>query len=236
MSGTTYTLRVVNNSGDLWDMCVYQVDPDIAVSNVMSLAWFTKTASDSTTVTFKWTIDYSFVWSETGQLLPGVYFDATQVWPADPQIVGTSTKDKAGNQVGFGYKNGAFSFTSTPTPNAQQGSLYVRQDDSIPKDTASVGIGMGGSGTFAVQAKPNVNLNFKPHPVYYLAAGQYHQGEVLDIGAINNPTDVRFPANIYSMTAVLDEANRWTVSPTKGLNSRDYKRVIAQRDELAGAH
>ena len=219
--GTEYTLRVVNLSPRLWDMCVYQVDPDLGVPDVMSLAWFTKSAHSSTTVTFRWTIDYSFVWAETGTLVPGVLFDATQSWPADPTIVGPATKSRAGNQVGFTREAGAHTFTSTPTSGAQAGSLYVKQDGTISDGSASVGVGMSGSGTFVTQAGPNINLTFSPHPVYYLAAGTYLQGEVLDIGSMTNPIDIRFPANVYSMTAVLQENNTWRVNRTSEVNARE---------------
>jgi rhizosphere induced protein len=236
MSGTTYTLRVVNKSNSQWDMCVYQVDPDIGLPNVMSLAWFSKSAHDGTSVTFRWTLDYSFIWAETGQLVPGVYFDATQIWPADPTIVAPATAQKAGNQVGLTKSDGAFTFTSTPTPGASSGSLYIKQDGTIPSNRVSVGVGMSGSGTFAVQGKPNINLNFTPHPVYWLAAGSFAQGEVLDIGSINNPTDIRFPANVYSLTAVLDERNEWSVKSTEQVNARDHKRIVGQhRNQMAGS-
>lgn len=235
MSGTTYTLRVINDSDSLWDMCVYQVDPDIGVPKVMSLAWFTKPAMPTTTVTFTWTVDYSFIWCETGQLIPGVYFDASQHWPADPKVVRASTPAIAGNQIGFTDDKGAFTFTSTETPGAREGSLYVNQDGTIPPNKVSVGLGMSGAGTYAVQGKPNVHLNFTPHPVYWLAAGTFTTGEVLDMGEINNPVAITFPVNTYSLTATLDQSDLWTVNQTAQVNARDHKRPAAQhRNQLAG--
>jgi hypothetical protein len=237
MAGTQYTLRVINNSTNFADMCVYQEDPDIGVPNVLSLAWFAKPAQPTTTVVFRWTIDYSFVWSETGTLIPGVYFDASQVWPADPSVLGTSSPSKGGNQIGFSHPSaGAYTFTSTPSTGAQKGSLYIKEDSNIPLKRASVGIGMSGAGTFAVQSQPNLNLTFTPHPIYYLAAGTFTQGEVLDIGSVTNPTDIRFPANVYSMTATLGEDNAWSVTPTRGLNALEHKQVVtARRRALSGA-
>jgi len=235
MAGTQYTLRVINKSSNLVDMCTYQKDPDIGVPNVMSLAWFAKPAHPTTTVVFRWTVDYSFVWSETGKLIPGVFFDASQIWPADPSVLGVSSDTRAGNQIGLSHASGAYNFTSTPTPGAQVGSLYVKEDASIPLKQASVGIGMSGSGTFVVQSQPNLNLSFTPHPVYYLAAGTYTQGEVLDIGSITNPTPIRFPAGIFSLTATLNEDNTWSVNPTSGLNALEHKQVISARRELITA-
>jgi hypothetical protein len=235
MAGTQYTLRVVNNSTNFVDMCVFQDDPDIGVPDVMSLAWFAKPTYPTTTVVFRWTVDYSFIWSETGTLKPGVFFDASQTWPADPSVVGLSSQTKPGNQIGFSHPSAdAYTFTSTPVPGAQTGSLYIKEDPNLPLKRASVGIGMSGSGTFAVQAQPNMNLTFSPHPKYYLAAGTYSQGEVLDIGSITNPAEIRYPAGVFSLTAVLQEDNTWRIEQTSKSNAIGFKHVIAkQRSKLA---
>ncbi|MCS7484053.1 hypothetical protein ACFFQW_31495 [Umezawaea endophytica] len=237
MTGTQYTLRVVNNSTNFVDMCMYQEDPNLGVPNVVSLAWFAKPAYETTTVVFRWTVDYSFVWSETGELIPGVYFDASQTWPADPSTVGTSTDTKAGNQIGFSHPSpNAYTFTSTPFPGAKVGSLYVTENPNVPLRRSSVGIGMSGAGTFAVQAQPNLNLTFTPHPVYYLAAGTYSQGEVLDIASMTNPTDIRFPDGVFSMTATLTKNNSWVVNDTPAANALEHKQSLTDRRRvLAGA-
>ena len=227
MPGTQYSLRVVNQSTNFVDMCVYQDDPDLGVPDVMSLAWFAKPAYPSTTVNFRWTIDYSFVWSETGELIPGVFFDASQVWPADPSVVKPSTADTAGNQVGYAHPSrSAYTFTSTPTSGAKVGTLYVKEASDLPLKQASVGIGMSGSGTFAVQAQPNMNLTFTPHPVYYLAAGTFAQGEVLDIGSITNSVRIAFPPGTFSMTATLQADNTWKVQNSALVNALSYRDEI----------
>lgn len=234
MAGNKYTLRVVNNSGSFYDMCVYQVDPDIGVPNVMSLAWFSKPAADTTAVTFQWEIDYSFVWSEIGKLLPGVLFDATQAWPANPDTLGISTKDTAGNQIALSKANNAYNFESigiSGTP--QRGSLYVRELENLPLGEASVGIGMSGSGTFAVQARNNATLTFTPHPVYWLAAGTYAQGEVLDIGEMTDPASIEFGVNNYSMTAILQPDNKWKVEKTNKVNFADIKSGMNRRVQIS---
>ncbi|WP_202919386.1 hypothetical protein [Saccharothrix deserti] len=216
-------------STNLVDMCVFQKDPSIGVPDVMSLAWFAKSSHPTTQQTFRWTIDYSFVWSETGTLKPGVFFDASQTWPADPGVVKPSTPTVAGNQIGFGRPEGAYTFTSAPTPGAEAGTLYVKQGSDLPLRQASVGIGMSGAGAFAVQAQPNLNLNFTPHPTYFLAAGTYQQGEVLNVGTITNVLPVEFPPNVYSMTATLNPDNSWTLVSTAEINALDTKDEIAER-------
>jgi rhizosphere induced protein len=203
-----YTLTAINNSTNSGNFCVFQQDPDLGVSNVLSLAWFSKFAFPSTTIKFSWTIDYNFVWSETGVLTPGVLFDASQTFNADLQN---------SNQITLTYAGGYNFINQTRGPNP--GILYIKEDSTIPPKQASVGIGMSGFGTFVVQAQPNLNLNFSPHPRYYIAFGNFIQGEVLDISEMTNVAEVAFPTNVYSMTAILGADNAWTVKSTAALNA-----------------
>jgi hypothetical protein len=209
MPGVIYSLTFVNNSSNTWDAAVYQKDPDLGVPNVQSLAWFTKTAAPTTKLVFTWTINYSFIWSETGQLVPGVQFNASQDWPADLSTT---------NQVSF-TKSPAYTFQNQ-TQGPAAGTLYISQDNTIPSKVASVGIGMSGAGVFAVQAQPNLQATFVPHPQYWITFGQFTQGEVLDIGQITSKAaNVKYPFNVYSMTAILGPDNKWTVNPTSSVNA-----------------
>lgn len=203
-----YSLVFFNNSSQTGSACVYQQDPDISIPNVMSLAWFAKAAAPTTKILFTWAIEYDFVWSETGSLVPGVIFVASQTWDADLQ---------SENQVTFTRQGGAYTFQGQQ-PGPRSGSLYITEDGSIPANQASVGIGMSGFGTFAVQAQPNTNLIFTPQPQYWITFGNYVQGEVMDITSVNNPARIQFPPNVYSMTAILNPDNTWTILPTADAN------------------
>jgi rhizosphere induced protein len=205
-NGVNYNLVFKNNSTNAWDACVYQTDPDLANFEVQSLAWFTKAAASTTTVKFQWQIDYSFTWDETGILQPGVVFDASQLWPAD-----LSTK----NAITLTHENTPVSEYYTfagQTAGPNEGSLYVYTDSSIPSNVASVGIGMSNAGTFAVQAQPNLNLIFTPHPTYWITFGSFEQGEVLDITEITNSAEIVFPPGVTTMYATLNPNNTWTIS------------------------
>jgi hypothetical protein len=70
---------------------------------------------------------------------------------------------------------------------------------------------MSNAGTFAVQAQPNTNLVFTPHPDYWLTVGTFRQGQVLDVEQITNEAAVPFDAT-FSMQAVLDSQNNWTIT------------------------
>lgn len=202
---TQYSLTVTNNSTQFQDLCVYQKQVDLGVPNAVSLAWLTAPAWPNTTVTFTWSLDYSFMWSQIGSLKPGVTFLAQQIMDADPESL-------TSNQVQFDYRNGAFTFVpGSAAGNAELGSLYIRELAGIPANTATVGIGMSNAGTFAVPAQPNTNLVFTPHPEYWVTAGTFTQGQVLDIEQITNELAVPYDAT-FSMQAVLDSQNNWTVN------------------------
>jgi hypothetical protein len=207
-----YSILFVNNSGNAGSACVYQQNPNAGDPNVMSLAWFAKYAFPTTKISFQWTVDYDFIWSQTGTLVPGIIFMASQVWPADLSTA---------NLVTLTCVGGAYTFknqTAGPTP----GNLYINQDETIPPKQAAVGIGMSGAGTFAVQAQPNWNLTFTPPavPQYWITFGNFTQGEVIDTAGLTNAVQIQFPVNTYSMTATLNADNTWTVQPTYTMNAR----------------
>jgi hypothetical protein len=198
-----YSILFANQSSNTGDVCIYQTSPNIDNPNVMSLAWLTKAAHPTTNVKFNWSIDYDFEWAETGELVPGVVFEASQVWAAN------LTNQ---NSVRLNYLQGAYTFDNL-SQTGEEGKLYIEESSTIPLKEASVGIGMSGKGTFAVQAQPNLNLVFTPHPTYWITFGNFIQGEVLDITEISNSLQVDFPPNVYTMVATLGQDNTWSVAP-----------------------
>ena len=198
---TQYSVTVANNSVNTGAICIYQTSPDISDPRVMSLAWFSKVAHPKTKVQFDWGIDYSFVWDETGVLIPGVTFDASQTLPASLT---------SNNQVTLSYSAGAFEFEQQTT-GGKNGTLYITNDSSLPLNQASVGVGMSGAGTFVVQAQPNINLTFTPHPTYWITFGNYTPGQVLDVGQITNKQQLEFAPNTYSLNVQLKSDNTWSL-------------------------
>lgn len=209
MSNQKMHLHFVNDSTNKGDVCVFQSDPNLGVKNVFSLAWFTKATEPTTKVKFTWEILYNFVWCETGVLQPGVKFDASQAWPANLQT---------NNKVTFTRPQNAYTFKDQ-MKGEPTGSLIIQQDNTIPLKQASVGIGMSGQGTFAVQAQPRLKLTFSPKPKYWIAFGTYEEGQVLDIQQITDKAEIVYDPGIYSMTAILNNDNSWTIKPTKEINA-----------------
>ncbi|MBS2967052.1 hypothetical protein KGA66_28725 [Actinocrinis puniceicyclus] len=198
---TAYSLMVENNSSNRVDFCMFQTPPDLGRVDVNTLAWFVEPAYPTTTVNFQWDTSYSFVWSDAGPLSPGVRFTASQVWDADPM-------DSQLQAVRLFYGDGAYTFGRlAPSAARYAGSLYVEQGDDVPLRGGSVGIGMSGSGTFAVDSQPNQHLVFEPHPEYWLVAGSFERGQVLDVAQMSTALKIEYFGARTSMTVSLGMDN-----------------------------
>ncbi len=213
---TTYTLNVVNNAKEDWDIFTFQKNPTSSLNSpkLSSLAWFTKYAASSSKVTFQWDLSYNLMWSEQGALVPGVRFQANQSFPADPFATGSANAGKAGRQATLTYdaENDYFRFTDGPTvPGSTAGTLYVACDGTVPNGRASVGIGMSNAGTFAMPALTNITAGFTPEPTYFVAAAVEMQvGQVLE-DEVSNAVELEF-AEVTTLTATFNANHTWTVT------------------------
>ena len=189
---TQYSLTCINNSNLTGSFAVFQQPPS-GVGNVFALAWLARPAAPHAQVTFQWTLDLSFMWSNTGVLKPGVVFRPSQVVAAHPEshnFIRLATDAHGKTHFTPAHSDGPVgSFTIEQGPNVKPGH--------------AVGVGMSGSGTFALQAVPNTTAGFTPHPEYWVTFGQYAPGQVLDIGTITNTVEVTYPDSIASRTVTL---------------------------------
>ena len=197
---TQYQLQIHNSASFNGQFCVYQKDPDIEQMGAMNLAWFAKGAHTGTAVTFKWDINYNFVWSETGNLTRGVIFKASQTLDCDLKL---------NNKVTFKHDDNGYYFTDQTTDAAHEGNLIIVEDSSIPANEASVGIGMSGFGTFAWNGEPNVTQTMSPHPEYWVTYGNYKPGEVLDMQQLSFPLQLNYPIGKYIATVEFKADNSW---------------------------
>ncbi len=201
-TGTPYKLTLINKSASPGTLYVYQQLPNQQSANVFSLAWFASPYQivPGAQIQFQWTIDYTFVWGQTGTIQPGVTFSAGQTIDADPSSINTTT------------------FSTSPGPNLSpavagppSGSLIINDAANVPNNSFSVGIGMGSAGTFVTMAGPNLIHTFTPTPTYWIAAGTHVQvGTVLDITTVTQNLQVQFPVNVYAVTCELNTSNQWT--------------------------
>mgnify|MGYP007111633107 CR=1 FL=1 len=209
---TQYTLRVNNDSALAGNICVYQTfDEQKTMANLFSLAWFSKGCNPRTQVKFAWSIDYAFCWSETGKLVPGVTFDASGILSADPSLIGP-------NSTGFTHNDFGYQFIPPTTETAPVGTLGIFTDKTVPVNKAAVGIAMSGSPSLAVQAGPNLDFTFVPHPRYWLCFGQYIEGAVIDLNQITHVQEIQFGPSEYAMYATLQADNTWKVDNAVGYN------------------
>jgi len=204
-----YSIVFQNNSSNFGNAAVYQTDANIGVPNVMSLAWFSQSAYPTTNIVFDWDVDYSFVWGETGVLIPGVTFSASQTWAADPVTANQIDLTFAGQPTLVTPP--AFTFTNL-TAAGTAGSLTIAQDGTIPMNLGSAGLAVSGSPAFVAPAQPNINLVFTPHPSYWITFGNYTPGQVLDVESITNSAQIPFPPNVYTMYATCNADNSWSIT------------------------
>ena len=198
-----YSLECKNNSSATWTFYVYQKMPE-QPSEIFSLAWFASPfrIAPGNSITFSWSIDYSFVWGSVGELRPGVRFNASGVVPA--QLNGN-------NQTTFTYIDDAPQF-KPPTTGGQEGSLTINLASNVPNRGFSTGIGMSGQGTFVQRALQNTTQTYTPEPEYFVAAGsQMQMGQVL-ASTLTEGSKVEFPSNVFERTAILGEDNKWSIS------------------------
>ncbi|AXG69899.1 hypothetical protein KORDIASMS9_02127 [Kordia sp. SMS9] len=203
---TKYEVIFINNSSYLGDVCIFQEYPNINDPNFMTLAWIAKKTNPDVTDTFTWDADPCFVWCETGELVSGITFSSSQVVKAEIE---------ENNTITFTKKDGAFQFINLETGKNVDGKLYIICDNTIPLNQASVGIGMAGSATFVAQAAPNLMYGLDTRSSYKITFGNFTQGEVIDPNKLYQTASIDFPVNVYSMTAILNADNTWTIAPTE---------------------
>lgn len=203
-----YSLNINNNSNHVGDICIYTTASDSHLSdNLTSLAWFNKRAHKGTSVAFSWELDYSFVWSETGKLTPGVSFIASQMIRADP-----SQHNRYNPNVAYFDKmEGAYCFAfDTHGKTTEKGRLGIYTGSSVAEAGASIGIAIGGKAALVVDATPNFSFTFLPNVKYWVAFGNFEEGVVLDLNSMTNVYEIAFPINEFSKTLTLAPDNTWS--------------------------
>jgi len=203
-----FQLRMVNQSAQPWVFYVYQSLPPAASADWFSLPWFASPfkIQVGNQIAFRWQVTYDFVWSASGKLIPGVTFDAGGGQPADPD---------GNNNTTFSDDPDSGPGLSAPQPGDPSGTLLIKDARTVPNNTFSVGIGMSGTGTHAVQAGTNLTHAFTPTPTYFVAAGSglIQLGTVLSIETITQSAEARFPPAVKNLIATLGQDNTWTVAP-----------------------
>lgn len=197
---TKYSLDVKHNGTTYGDFCIYQTDEG-GKDDIRSLVWFKKSAHPGTQLRFEWGIDYGISWSETGSLIPGVIFRASEDRSVDPS-------DENNNTVEFAKDLDAFHFKESSNPT-DSGKVGIVCADNIPAAIASIGLSMSGRAALARPAHPSLKYTFIPHPRYWIAFGSFEEGEVLDLNRMTQKYEIDFPVNQYERSIELTSNNTW---------------------------
>ncbi len=200
----TYTVNFFNNSHQAWSMCLFQKVPE-GTAGIRPLAWFAQFTLPAQQSRVLWDVDYSLFWSVTGKLAPWII-----VTPAQMLHAGLSQNNIVTLTC---YENGLLNFIDQKT-GGTAGALTIVSDSTVPSDQASVGIAMADFPVFAAQAVANTGFAIVPNPDYWVAIGNFQQGQVLDYGELTNKAQVVFPPGVYTMNATLNPDNTWTIAPS----------------------
>ena len=195
-----YSVTVDNKANHSDYFMIYQDNPSSWTPSALALVWFAKFSNPGGKVRFTWSVEWGFSWAETGTLTPGIEFIPSELFDAS----------SGHNMVTFDYQGGVYRF-SNPASGPDPSRLYLNESAGIPMSShASVGVAMAGHTVYAAQARPNMQLVLSAHPRYYLAYGNYQQGEVIDANTISNPLALVFPTGVYALNTTLNADGSWS--------------------------
>jgi rhizosphere induced protein len=218
-----YTLTVLNQNSRFQQFALFQTIPDIIgpSTNPISLAWMIGSAAPGSITNpsrskFVWFIDYSattgYIQELGTTLRPRTFNTATD---AAVMVDGPNTLDAT--YVGT-FPNGAPYFPTDPKVGPK-GLIIVKSDATIPtavqqaslQTSINVGIAMNGRPTVAVQLLPNLTYQFTPRPSYFILAGSYVQGQVIDTATSTQAYPVVY-SGVTDSTVVFTEWNQFQPS------------------------
>ena len=217
----TYKLKVTNNSLSPMVFAIYQKAPQNTINQIYTLAWLCAYAAKGVTVNFTWQLEYNAIWSQPGKHLQnGVICDCSQTKlksaVTSSQIINIDVNDS--NTVSLSYLKtyNTYSFGNAESKTEGKNTIYTNCDASVPNSiaapassVAAIGIGMSGSGTFITGTQTNKEFEWliPSQPKYYLIAGNFNKGEILDINNIkNNALDISYNG-VLSRSAILNSNN-----------------------------
>jgi hypothetical protein len=208
----TYSLTVINNSEiDRPTFAVFATLPASSSYDTLNLAWLTQPIDATNQYVFTWDITWGFSWSAQGTAA-GYQWAGSGRLAADPNSTTECTAD-------FSY-NGDFQLLpATGKPNGN--TLWIKDSPTVPlRDTkpSSVGVTLSGKSACVTDAGPNLNQTYTLHPTYYIDAGQYVAGQMVDGSSVSAFQTLAYTGGNTALTATLNQDNTWTVKNSSQLN------------------
>lgn len=198
----TYKLRVVNDSGSKTDFAVYQVDPGFSAAAV-PLVWQDVPLNANAETGLSWNLDYSFSLSNSVDLKPGALYRPVQTLSVSP---GAPREDRAD----LTDSHGVLGMHRSPSMQSD-GTLSLYTAKAIPTGDGSMALGMAGRPASVLKVEPNQTLTFSPHPSYWITAGTFIEGEVINPRTVSDALHLNFGRDGL-ITVTLHLGGRWTVS------------------------
>lgn len=206
----TYSLTVINNSEiDRPTFAVFATLPMSSSYKSFNLAWLTQPINAGNHYTFTWNLTWGFCWSAQGTQA-GYQWAGGGSLPADPNSVTECSAE-------FTY-NGDFQLM--PTSGKPNGStLWIKDSASLPNDQASsVGVTLSGKSACVTDAGRNLHQTYTLHPTYYIDAGQYVEGQMVDGSSVTDFQQLAYTNGNTALTATLNLDNTWNVSNSAQVN------------------
>jgi hypothetical protein len=223
LAGQPYSLTVLNENAKWQQFALFQTIPQIIGPSIdpTSLAWMVGGAAagspdNPSQSAFNWTIDYSvtvgYIQQQGSTTSPRSFQTASSVGV----MIDTQNTVPVTYQGPFPY--GAPGFPAGPTDGVK-GLIVAKADNNIPTVAVqasksvylNVGIAMAGKPTVAVQLEPNITYQFTPKPRYYILAGSFLQGQVIDTATSSAAYELVF-AGVTDMSVRFTQQNQFVAA------------------------
>jgi hypothetical protein len=208
----SYSLTVINDSElPSPTFAVFATLPNESDYATLSTAWLTQQIDESNQYVFTWDIEWGFAWTAIGTQ-PKYQWTGSGSLAADPL-------SDTGCLADFSY-NGDFQLQ--PGQGTPDGStLWIVDAPTVPlptKQPSSVAVTLSGSPVCATNAGPNLGQTFTLHPTYYIDAGTYVKGQMVDGTSVTDFYELAFTDGNTALTATLQQDNTWTVESSKEID------------------
>jgi hypothetical protein len=97
-------------------------------------------------------------------------------------------------------------------------TLWITDAPTVPvpsRQASSVAVTLSGSPVCATDAGPNLRQAFTLHPTYYIDAGTYVKGQMVDGASVTELQELVYSGGNTALTATLRQDNTWTVEPSR---------------------
>jgi rhizosphere induced protein len=203
----SYSLTVINDSQlTSPTFALFAVLPVTADYSSLSLAWLTQQIDATNQYVFQWDITWGFAWAAQATE-PGYEWRGSGGLSANPD----SPTECAAS---FAYDGDFQLLPAAGVPNGY--TLSITDGPTIPipsQQPSSVAVTLGGSSVCATNAGPNLTQEYILHPTYYIDAGNYVQGQMVDASSVTAFQELEYSGGDTALTATLSQQNTWTVTP-----------------------